>query len=76
MMERERETGMEGAADVAVTSKLPALLRSRLPEFTPPLPLLLHVIETTTTTFFSRPPSEGWPHHGRTFSIYPFPLSF
>ena len=21
--------------------------------------------------FFSRPRSEGWPHHGRTFSIYP-----
>ena len=26
--------------------------------------------------FFSRPGSEGWPHHGRTFSIYPCPLSF
>ena len=26
--------------------------------------------------FFSRPRSEGWPHHGRTFSIYPRPLSF
>ena len=26
--------------------------------------------------FFSRPWSEGWPHHGRTFSIYPCPLSF
>ena len=25
--------------------------------------------------FFSRPRSEGWPHHGRTFSIYPCPLS-
>ena len=25
---------------------------------------------------FSRPRSEGWPHHGRTFSIYPCPLSF
>ena len=25
---------------------------------------------------FSRPRSEGWPHHGRTFSIYPGPLSF
>jgi len=21
--------------------------------------------------FFSRPQSKGWPHHGRTFSIYP-----
>jgi len=28
------------------------------------------------TLFFSRPRSEGWPHHGRTFSIYPCPLSF
>ena len=28
--------------------------------------------------FFSRPRSQGWPHHGRrpTFSIYPCPLSF
>ena len=26
--------------------------------------------------FFSRPRSEGWPHHGRTFSIYPSPVSF
>jgi len=26
--------------------------------------------------FFSRPRSEGWPHHGRTFSIYPCRLSF
>ena len=26
--------------------------------------------------FFSRPRSEDWPHHGRTFSIYPCLLSF
>jgi len=26
--------------------------------------------------FLSRPRSEGWPHHGRTFSIYLCPLSF
>ena len=26
--------------------------------------------------FFSRPRSEGWPHHGRTFSIYLCPLLF
>ena len=26
--------------------------------------------------FFSRPRSERWPHQGRTFSIYPCPLSF
>ena len=26
--------------------------------------------------FFSRPRSKGRPHHGRTFSIYPCPLSF
>jgi len=26
--------------------------------------------------FLSRPRPEGWPHHGRTFSIYPCPLSF
>jgi len=26
--------------------------------------------------FFSRPRSEGWPHHGRTFSICLCPLSF
>jgi len=26
--------------------------------------------------FLSLPRSEGWPHHGRTFSIYFYPLSF
>jgi len=26
--------------------------------------------------FLSRPLSEGWPHHGRTFPIYPCHLSF
>jgi len=31
---------------------------------------------TVSVLFFSRPLSEGWPHHGRTFSIYPCPLSF
>jgi len=31
---------------------------------------------TTPVLFFSRPRSEGWPHHGRTFSIYLCPLSF
>ena len=30
----------------------------------------------TLFLFLSRPRSEGWPHHGRTFSIYPCPLSF
>jgi len=31
---------------------------------------------TSSVLFFSRPRSEGWPHHGRTFSIYPCPLSY
>ena len=26
--------------------------------------------------FLSRPRSEGWPHHGRTLSIYLYPMSF
>jgi len=26
--------------------------------------------------FFNRPRTEGWPHHGRTFSIYLCHLSF
>ena len=30
----------------------------------------------TRVLFFSRHRSEGWPHHGRTFSIYLCPLSF
>ena len=30
----------------------------------------------TAVLFSSRPRSEGWPHHGRTFSIYLCPLSF
>jgi len=29
-----------------------------------------------TVLFFNRPRSEGWPHHGRTFSIYLSPLSY
>ena len=29
-----------------------------------------------TVLFFSRPRSEGWPHHGRTFSIYLSLLSY
>jgi len=40
---------------------------------------LYRLTETTpilsSVPFFSRPRSEGWPHHGRTFSIYPCPLS-
>ena len=32
--------------------------------------------QTSGVLFFSRPQSESWPHHGRTFSIYPCPLSF
>ena len=32
--------------------------------------------QTPVLLFFSRPRSEGWPHHGHTFSIYPCPLSF
>ena len=32
--------------------------------------------DVCSVLFFSRPRSEGWPHHGRTFSIYPCPLSF
>ena len=33
-------------------------------------------MSTLLFLFFSRPRSERWPHHGRTFSIYPCPLSF
>ena len=32
--------------------------------------------EYSSVLFLSLPPSEGWPHHGRTFSIYLYPLSF
>ena len=31
---------------------------------------------TKSVLFFSRPRSEGWSYRGRTFSIYPCPLSF
>ena len=34
------------------------------------------VTEISSVLFFSCPRSEGWPHHGRTFSTYPCPLSF
>jgi len=30
----------------------------------------------SSVLFFSRPRSEGWPHHGRTFSTYLCPVSF
>jgi len=36
----------------------------------------LAVLQLFCSLFFSRPRSEGWPHHGRTFSIYLCPLSF
>ena len=36
----------------------------------------LHRNMFSSAPFFSRPRSEGWPHHGRTFPIYPYPLSF
>jgi len=32
--------------------------------------LISHEVCTLNVLFFSRPRSEGWPHHGRTFSIY------
>jgi len=34
------------------------------------------IVYSCSVLFFSRPRSEGWPHHGRTFSIYPCHLSF
>ena len=42
------------------------------------LHLLQFIRQTTITSYliFSRPRSEGWPHYGRTFSIYRCPLSF
>ena len=55
-------------------------IRGRLPErhnntyqCWPPLQLNDTIC---SVLFFSRPRSEGWPHHGRTFSIYLCPLSF
>ena len=33
--------------------------------------MLSLLILLASVLFFSRPRSEGWPHHGRTFSIYP-----
>jgi len=32
--------------------------------------------QVCSVLFLSHPWSEGWPHHGRTFSIYLYPLSF
>ena len=34
------------------------------------------LLSSCSVLFLSRPRSEGWPHHGRTFSIYVYPLSF
>ena len=45
-----------------------------------PLPCLLLILINEilfcSVLFFSHPRSEGWPHHGRAFSIYLCPLSF
>ena len=41
-----------------------------------PLIHRLSALLIRSVVFFSRPLSEGWPHHRRTFSIYPCPLSF
>jgi len=39
-------------------------------QFFPGLP----PVRYCSVLFFSRPRSEGWPHHGRTFSIHPCPV--
>jgi len=43
---------------------------------TQPLLLSYHKFVHAAVLFLSHPRSEGWPHHGRTFSIYLYPLSF
>ena len=57
--------------------------RRRAPLYPRPLPPLWTVTKLPrwigmdcSVLFFSRPRSQGWPHHGRTFSIYPCPRSF
>ena len=35
----------------------------------------LLIYHKNSVLFFSRHHSEGWPHHGRTFSVYLCPLS-
>ena len=37
-------------------------------------PMVGHTMDVLS--LFSRPRSEGWPHHGRTFTIYLCPLNF
>jgi len=37
---------------------------------------IAHIGRNVHVLFLSRPRSEGWPHRGRTFSIYLCPLSF
>jgi len=36
----------------------------------------LQPVAASSVLFLSCPRSEGWPHHGRTFSVYLYPLSF
>ena len=38
--------------------------------------IIIIIISLWPVLFFSRPRSEGWPHHGGTLSIYLCPLSF
>ena len=51
-----------------------------VPVKSPLLPKLstnvIRTFRSLCSLFLSRRRSEGWPHHGRTFSIYPCPLSF
>jgi len=35
-----------------------------------------YVLYVPSVLFLILPRSEGWPHNGRTFSIYLYPLSF
>jgi len=41
-----------------------------------PTSSVLLTVTHCSVLFLSRPRSEGWPHHGLTFSINPCPLSF
>jgi len=62
-------------AQPSCVQQQPVLCWSLIPDsFRPSSSSLL--LLSSSVLFLSHPQFEGWPHHGRTFSIYLYPLSF
>jgi len=71
---KEQTTGM--TVFLIVLSVTDALICWWISLMTLDIWLLFILSDICCVLFFSRSWSEGWPHHGRTFSVYTCPLSF